>query len=153
MKRIAFLFIITGCGFILAQADQTPNPTVSLPAHPPTTGPVASGSMPPAHPNQPGAPYRPTVISPNTITPEEWQELNAARAAAMKANPALMQKAAELSAKMRAFQQKLDVAIVQADPNTAPIIAQIERSMPGPRPPLPPPDQHPGLPPPPTPAH
>ncbi len=135
MKCITFLSMMGVCVLSLAQADPTPNPAVTVPPNPAL---VSSGSSRvPAYPTQPGAPFRPTVTSPNAITPQEWQELNAAHAAAMKANPDLLQKAQEISAKMRAFQQKLDTAIVKIDPNAAPIIDRLEHGMPGQHPPTP----------------
>lgn len=58
-----------------------------------------------------------------TLTPDEWQELRTARAAALKANPQLVKKNAELSAKLREFQQKLDAAMLKTDPSLAPYLA------------------------------
>ncbi len=60
------------------------------------------------------------------MTPEEWQELRNARQAALKENPELATKAQELSAKMRAFQEKLDAAMLKSDPHLAPVLAKFE---------------------------
>jgi hypothetical protein len=61
-----------------------------------------------------------------TITPEEWQELRAARSAALQANPDLISQNKKLLDKMRDFEDKVDAAMVKADPNIAPIIAKFE---------------------------
>jgi hypothetical protein len=64
--------------------------------------------------------------SSRTMTSEEWQELRTARQAALKANPDFAAKSAQLTAKMRAFQEKLDAAMVKTDPNLVPILVKFE---------------------------
>jgi hypothetical protein len=61
-----------------------------------------------------------------TITPEEWQELRAARLAAIQANPDLSANQAKLVARMKAFEDKVDAAMVKQDPNMAAIIDKVE---------------------------
>ena len=53
------------------------------------------------------------------LTPEEQQELRAARKAAMDANP-------DLAAEQKALQDKINAAMIKADPKVAPIIAKLE---------------------------
>jgi hypothetical protein len=67
------------------------------------------------------------------ITPAEWQELRGARQAAVKANPDLLKKAAAVSQRMRAFEGKLDAAMVKADPKVAVLVAQLEEGTRGQR--------------------
>jgi hypothetical protein len=67
-----------------------------------------------------------------TITPEEWQELRAARAAAIKANPSFIAENAKLLARMRALEDKLDAAMIKADPTITPVIAKFEANRPRP---------------------
>jgi hypothetical protein len=80
------------------------------------------GSNPSAQP--PGA--LPGGASRPTITPEEWQELRAAHAAALKANPDVVAENKKLLERMSALEQKLNAAMVKADPSVAPIIAKFE---------------------------
>jgi hypothetical protein len=61
---------------------------------------------------------------PNTLSPDEWQELRMARMAALKANPELITKAVQLSEKLRQFEQKLNAAMLKTDPNIAPVLAK-----------------------------
>ena len=124
MKWTVILCVVAVLGLDSAQAE--PNTNVPTPS-PAMNGPAKPGTTTASIPPQPGAPFRPTVPprDPNAITPQEWQRLNAARTAALKANPALMQKGAEISAKMHAFQQKLDAAIIKADPTIAPLLAKL----------------------------
>jgi hypothetical protein len=58
-----------------------------------------------------------------TLTPEEWQELRTARAAALKAKPQLVKKNAEIATELREFQQKLDAAMLKTDPSLLPYLA------------------------------
>ena len=53
------------------------------------------------------------------LTPEDRQELMAARQEAMQANP-------DLADQMKALQQKINAAMIKADPKVAPIIAKVE---------------------------
>jgi len=53
------------------------------------------------------------------LTPEEHHELMAAHQAAMQANPDLEQE-------QKALQDKINAAMIKADPNVAPIIAKME---------------------------
>jgi hypothetical protein len=53
------------------------------------------------------------------LTPEERQELMAARQKAMADNP-------DLAAQMKALQDKINQAMIKADPKVAPIIAKME---------------------------
>jgi hypothetical protein len=74
-----------------------------------------------------------TVVRP-TLSPQEWEELNAARAKALKANPDLIVKARALALKMRAFQEKVNAAILKEDPRIAPILDQHNHINPSPVP-------------------
>jgi hypothetical protein len=71
-------------------------------------------------------PAAPLVAPSSTLTPEEWQELRTARMVALKANPDFVTKSAQLSAKIRAFQEKLDAAMLKTDPKLAPVLAKFE---------------------------
>jgi len=66
----------------------------------------------------------------NTLSPQEWQELRNARQEALKADPDLMVKAQQLALKIRAFQDKLNAAIIVADPKTASIIGKMDNRRP-----------------------
>src|SRR5580698_608809 len=107
MKRFMLLLILalSLSGTIWAQQ------TVPTPAAPPPTTPA-------------GAP--PVAANPGQITPVEWQELRAAHAAALQANPDLTAESRKLAERMHAFEDKIDAAMVKADPTLAPIIAKIE---------------------------
>jgi hypothetical protein len=65
------------------------------------------------------------------LTKTEWQELSVARQTTLKANTQLMIDMKQLSERAHAFQQKLDAAMLQVDPNIAPIISRIEGHGPG----------------------
>ena len=60
------------------------------------------------------------------LTDEERQELQAAHDAALKADPDLEAEGKDLMDKMKAYHEKLDAAMIKADPNVAPIIAKME---------------------------
>lgn len=87
-------------------------------------GAVTTNAMPIASHAAPPASH--IVAGSSTMTPEEWQELRTARQAALKANPDFVAKSAQLAAKMRAFQEKLDAAMVKTDPKLAPILVKFE---------------------------
>jgi len=53
------------------------------------------------------------------LTPEEREELKNARQAAFQANPDLLDQ-------MKALQDKINAAMIKADPKVAPIIAKLE---------------------------
>ncbi len=61
------------------------------------------------------------------VTGDEWQKLNVAKQAALKANPALAAKAQELAAKMDSFQEKLRAALIKEDPKNAATMELIKR--------------------------
>lgn len=65
-------------------------------------------------------------IVENTLSPQNWQELRVARQAVLKAHPELSAKALQLSTKMRAFQVKLNAAIIKEDPKLEPIVAKLD---------------------------
>ena len=44
----------------------------------------------------------------------------------MKANPNLLSESAAIAEKMRAFQQKLDAAMIKENPKVAPMVAKLE---------------------------
>jgi hypothetical protein len=87
----------------------------------------------PTHNLPPGAPPAPAGLSQIAITPNEWQELRAARSAAIQANPDLVAADKKLRERMRAFEDKVDAAMFKANPSIAPLIAKFEagRQRPG----------------------
>jgi hypothetical protein len=82
------------------------------------------------HPDAPGG--NPSAPNSNTLSPAEWQELRAARMAAIKANPALVTKATQLQDKLRQFEQKLNAAMIKTDPTVAPVLAKFAANRPPP---------------------
>ena len=70
---------------------------------------------------------KPAPIAPSvTLTPEDLQGLRTARAKALQTNPDLVANAKKIADQMRAFEDKLDAAMIKADPNVSPLIAQFE---------------------------
>ena len=70
---------------------------------------------------------KPAPITPSvSLTPEDLQELRTARVQAMKSNPELVANAKRIADQMRAFEDKLDAAMIKADPNVSPLIAKFE---------------------------
>ena len=65
-------------------------------------------------------------VNENELSPQDWEELRVARHDVLKAHPELMAKATQMSAKMRAFQEKLNAAILKEDPKLEPIIAKMD---------------------------
>ena len=92
---------------------------------------------PPAPPPVPGISSSPQ--NKLSLSPKEWQELRMDRAQALKANPALVANASALSQKLRAFQQKLNAAMVKTDPNIGLVLAKFSASRPPLRSAAPPP--------------
>lgn len=82
-----------------------------------------SVSLPPSAAQSQGAPAE---THPITLTPDEWQELRAARTSALQANPDLIEENRRLSDKMRDLAGKIDAAMIKSDPTLAPIIAKLE---------------------------
>ncbi len=64
-------------------------------------------------------------LPPGAPTQDEMTEIQAARLAAIKANPDFDVKARQLAAKLRAFEQKLTAAMVQADPKVAIVLSKM----------------------------
>jgi hypothetical protein len=60
------------------------------------------------------------------ITADEWQELRAARSAAIKANPDLVAENTQLMEKIRALEAKLNAAMVKTDPSIVSILGKFE---------------------------
>jgi len=116
MKQLALLIVVLSLA-PTAWAQQAVSNT-TFPIHPP------SGAPPPGVPS--------TGANQITITPAEWQELSAARTAAFQANPDLLAENRKLSEKMRALMDKINAAMVKADPTIAPIIAKLEANRPHP---------------------
>jgi len=116
MKQLALLIVV----LFLAPtvwAQQAVSNTTS-PSHP------FSGAPPSGVPS--------TATNQIMITPAEWQELSAARTAAFQANPDLAAENRKLSEKMRALMDKINAAMVKADPTIGPIIAKLEANRPHP---------------------
>ena len=114
MRLLSLFIILGGCTTVALEAQQVPRTN-------PDIGKQQQN-------------FTSKQINPYGLTPSEMQELAAARQEALKANPDLAGDLAALRQKMHDFQHKLDLAIVQADPNVAPVVANIER---GPGAPLP----------------
>ena len=104
----------------------------------PSATQAESATNTPTLPSSPTAKILPTTGM--TLSPDEWQQLRSARVAALKANPDLITKAAQLSTKLRQFEQKLNAAMLKTDPNIAPILAKFAatQSASHPNPPPPP---------------
>jgi hypothetical protein len=101
--KMTFHFIVWGTclvGPVAAQISLATNKTLS-----------ASASVP---------------SSNYTLTPREWQELRIARQAAFKANPDFATQATELTTRMRAFEAKLNAAIIKIDPQTKLTVDRLE---------------------------
>jgi len=84
------------------------------------------------------------AAQPISISADEWQELRAARAAAIQANPDLVAENTRLMEKMRDLETKLNAAMIKTDPAIAPTLAKFEAqrqrsAAPGPPPTAPPP--------------
>ncbi len=106
MKRLALLSIVTVLLGGSAGAQQSG--ATSSPSHNPPVSTI------------------PAKSSQVTITPEEWQELRGARAVALRTNPNLIAENKKLMDRMRAFEDKVDAAMVKANPTIAPLIAKFE---------------------------
>ena len=63
------------------------------------------------------------------ITPKEWQELDAARNLAIKANPDLMQSSEKLNDRLRSIEVALNAAMAKADSEMAPLITKFGASI------------------------
>ena len=74
--------------------------------------------------------------SSETLSPVEWQEIREARMAAIKADPSLMAKAAQLNEKLRQFERKLDEAMIKTDPRIASVLAKFGANRPLPQHPV-----------------
>ena len=74
----------------------------------------------------------PSSASPSTtpaaanLTPEEWQELRAARSEAIQSDTDLTTESKKLAERMAAFENQLDAIMIKANPDIAPIIAKFE---------------------------
>jgi hypothetical protein len=79
------------------------------------------------------------------LSDTEKQELHAAHDAAYQADSSLATEESDLKAKMEAFHEKVNAAMVKADPKVAPILAKLDAAHHhggGPQgPPPPPPNQ------------
>ncbi len=90
---------------------------LAVPAFAQTAGSSLTPASPPATTHTPGD--RPPGGRMGGLTPEDRQELMPARQEAMQANP-------ELAQEQKALQDKINAAMIKADPNVAPIIAKME---------------------------
>lgn len=98
-----------------------------VPINPPPTNKPASANSTEKKPAVAAKPSSPSpLLHPTALSPTEWQKINTARAEVMKANPDLLKKSDDLAAEMKAFQQKLDAAMVKANPNIAPTVTKLE---------------------------
>jgi hypothetical protein len=113
MKKRLLQFVLAICMMDTASAQNSTSPSAMFQPPPPHVPNVASNS--------------------NALTPADWQELRIAKQAALKANPNLVMESEQLTQKMRAFQEKLDAAIIKEDPTVAPIISKLEASRPKPK--------------------
>jgi len=62
------------------------------------------------------------------MSAQDWQELRDARVKAIKAHPELLAENTALMQKIRAFEAKLDAAMVKTNPAVAPILSKFEAS-------------------------
>lgn len=83
----------------------------------PGSHPAATGSTPPKP----------------AISPDDWQKIRAARLDAIKANPNIESKGMAMAADLRAFQAKLNAAMLKADPSVAPVIDRLSTPASGPK--------------------
>jgi hypothetical protein len=97
----------------------------------------AGPTSPPAH--SPPLNTPPATTDPMAITPDEWREVRAAHSAVLQANPSLLAEHEKLVERMRALEDKIDAAMVKADPTLSPIIAKFEGNRPHPGTPAAPP--------------
>jgi len=116
MKQFTLLIMVTLSLAGTVWAQQTGTTTNSPAYSPPLGGQPVSAS-----------PHGTSQIS---ITPDEWQELRAARNAAIQANPDLIAENKKLLERMRALQDKVDALMIKTDPSIAPIIAKFEANRP-----------------------
>jgi hypothetical protein len=77
----------------------------------------------------PGAPP-PSPLTQVSLTPNDMQELRAARSAALQKDPNLQTDGLKIMERMRAFEDKLDAAMVKSDPTLAPLVAKFEAGRP-----------------------
>ncbi len=85
-----------------------------------------SNGAPAASAQSPKTGSPPTAANAINFTPSEWQELSAARNAALQANPDLVADNKKLMDRMSAIQTELDAAVLKNDPSLAPTMAKIE---------------------------
>jgi hypothetical protein len=111
MKLHTLLFAVAFCLAGTARAQQAAPPSAA--PHNPPPGAPHDGAVPAGAANQ------------VQITPEEWQELRAAHAAALKADPDLLTDNQKLSERMKAFSDKLSAAMAKADPAVAATMAKL----------------------------
>jgi Spy/CpxP family protein refolding chaperone len=60
------------------------------------------------------------------LSQDDMEEMREAREAALQADPALAAEGKALQEKQRAYQKKVEAAMIKADPDVAPILAQLE---------------------------
>ena len=107
MKRLLLLLTL-GAALTCPSFAQSTNSTNTPPSPPPPGGGHHGGML----------------------TDEERQELHAAHDAALQADPDLAAEGKDLQAKMQAYHQKLDAAMIKADPKVEPIITKMEAAHP-----------------------
>jgi hypothetical protein len=78
-----------------------------------------------AAPGNPAANTSPPAPHPALVSPSEFQQLRAAREAALQANPDLAAEYKQIINDMQIQQAKFDAAMIKADPKVAPIVAKL----------------------------
>jgi len=106
LPRIALLACAFGVASITAASAQATDDTAS------TNNPSPSG-----YHHHPGG---------GVLTKDEWQELKKDREQVLSSNPDLQAEGKALHDQMMAYQQKVDAAVEQADPNAAALIAKLK---------------------------
>jgi len=99
----------------------------------------------PSTPNNPNFPNRPPAIA-GMPDRNLWMQYSAMRQKMLQENPELAAEYKELTSEISAQRDKLNAAMIQADPKVAPIIAKLDAlrkgtamASPVPRPPIQPP--------------
>ena len=114
------LAFVGGLGWGLYLDDRAAKPQ-TLPASPSA---IAQEQPAPAF-NHQGFPST-TPSSPNMPTQALWQEYSATRQKVLNGNPELASEYNDIRNEINAQMEKMNAAMIQADPKVAPIVAKLE---------------------------